>query len=373
MQKKIKLLHITSSLKIGGAEAVLCDLIQNMDHALFEHHVIYFHDGPHSVNLKKLGIAMHHVKGALSLYDPLFIARLYRIIKSIKPDCMHSLLWSANIAGRIMARLLGIPIVSAMHNNVDQDGAFRGMLDRMTLSLAHKLIAVSPGVAQSIIKRDSWLPAKKIVIIQNGIDIDRLHQNSLKAAKSRNDLGLKREHFIIGSVGRFEPVKRYDLMLESFAIIYAQNSQARLVLVGVGSCQAMLGKLAHQLGIGHVVIFVIGQPAYGYYPLFDCFAMSSDKEGISIALLEAMSFNLPCVVTYSESHHPVLHNGINGIMVPAGNALALAQACQEIEKKPLYAQKIGDAGFKTAHTEFSSKVMICNYEQVIKECLGVNR
>lgn len=372
MQKKIKLLHITSSLKIGGAEAVLCDLVQNMDHALFEHHVIYFHDGPHRAKLQEQGIAVHHIKGALFLYDPLFIIRLYRIIKEINPDCIHSLLWSANIAGRIMARLLGIPIVCAMHNNVDQDGRFRGFLDSMTLPLAHKLIAVSPGVAQSIRQRDTWLPVHKIVIIQNGIDIDQLHKNSHQANKCRNDLGLEENHFIIGSVGRFEPVKRYDLMLDSFAMVYARNVQARLVLVGVGSCQAMLRKQTQTLGIEDVVIFVVGQPAYGYYPLFDCFVMSSDKEGISIALLEAMSFSLPCVVTNSESHHPVLHNGINGIIVQAGNALALAQACEEIEKNALYAKALGAAGYQSASQEFSSKAMVCNYEREIEECLGVN-
>ena len=92
-------------------------------------------------------------------------------------------------------------------------------------------------------------------------------------------------------------------MIESFALVYAKNKNARLVLVGVGSGEAMLRQKAHTLGITHFVVFVIGQQAYGYYSLFDCFAMSSDKEGISIALLEAMAFSLPCVATNSQSIH----------------------------------------------------------------------
>jgi len=113
MQKKIKLLHITSSLKMGGAESLLCDLIKNMDHEMFEHHVIYFHDGPHSVCLKELGIPIYQIKGLISLYDPLFCTRLYKLVKKIKPDCIHTLLWVANVSGRIIARLLKIPIASA--------------------------------------------------------------------------------------------------------------------------------------------------------------------------------------------------------------------------------------------------------------------
>ena len=61
MQKKIKLLHITSSLKMGGAETVLCDLIEHMDHTQFEHHVIYFHDGPHKQKLQNVGIECYRI------------------------------------------------------------------------------------------------------------------------------------------------------------------------------------------------------------------------------------------------------------------------------------------------------------------------
>jgi len=70
-----------------------------------------------------------------------------------------------------------------MHNNVDQDGRVRNVLDSATLNMADKLIAVSPGVAQSVIKRDAWLPAHKMQIIPNGIDIAALHKKVHKAKK----------------------------------------------------------------------------------------------------------------------------------------------------------------------------------------------
>jgi len=371
MQKKIKLLHITSSLKMGGAESLLCDLIKNMDTTMFEHHVIYFHDGPHSVHLKELGIPLHQIKGLVSLYDPVFCARLYAHIKKINPDIMHTLLWAANLFGRMCAHVLNIPVVCAMHNNVDQDGFIRALFDRATLKMADKFIAVSEGVAESMRKRDAWLPAHKIQIIPNGIDFKNLQIKNEQAKKSRQELGLSSDHFVIGSVGRFMPVKRYDLMLESFALLYAQYSHARLVLVGIGDMEMQLRKLAAHLRIDHAVTFIIGQPAYQYYSLFDCFSLSSDKEGISIALLEAMSFGLPCVVTSSESSHAVLQHEINGLIVPAGNVQQLSQAWAGLMGNKLLKELLGDCARKTVVQEFDYKKMVSSYQTCFKDICAV--
>ena len=96
--QKIKLLHITSSLKMGGAEAVLCDLISSMDPNTFEHCVIYIHDGMHRECLIKLGVPHYQLQGAISLFDPIFFINLMHLIKKINPDLIHSMLWAGNIA-----------------------------------------------------------------------------------------------------------------------------------------------------------------------------------------------------------------------------------------------------------------------------------
>ena len=79
-------------------------------------------------------------------------------------------------------------------------------------------------------------------------------------------------------------------------------------------------RILQRFGIADKVTFVVGQSAYGYYPLFDCFVQSSHKEGISIALLEAMSWGITCVVTNSDAKHPVLTANKDGLLIPAGDA-----------------------------------------------------
>ena len=240
-------------------------------------------------------------------------------------------------------RYRGIPVVSAWHNNLDQDGWLRNALDFATCGLAQTHIAVSQGVLESA-KRIMGAPRLEgnTFVITNGINIQRIHAASGASSISRYDLGIKADQFVIGSVGRFEPVKRYDLMLEAFALLHARYPQTRLVLVGSGNLEEQLRLHAHELGIKHAVIFVVGQSAYSYYPLFDCFSLSSDKEGISIALLEAMSFGLPCAITHQGTDHAVIHDGLNGLLVEAGNAQMLAQTWALLMAKPKLAVRMGN-------------------------------
>jgi len=172
MNKKIKLLHVTTSLKIGGAEAVLCNLIKKLGNTEFEHHVIYFHNGPNVAQVKSLGAKSYHVKGLVSLYDPIFFARLFFLMKKLKPDLIHSLLWSANVSARLIAKLLKIPNISAYHLDIYNDGIFRNSIDRVTRKMSDLLVAVSGDVAKSLGSRKSF---RRLEIIKNGIDFTDIH------------------------------------------------------------------------------------------------------------------------------------------------------------------------------------------------------
>ncbi|MCX5922363.1 MAG: glycosyltransferase [Candidatus Dependentiae bacterium] len=364
---KIQLLHVTSSLKVGGAETLLCDLINTMDGQKFEHHVIYFHDGPHSDCLKKAGVPTYHIKGAIALYDPIFFKRLYTTIKKINPDCMHTQLWAANNTGRVIARMLNIPIVCALHNKVSQDGFLRNSIDRCTTRFADAFIAISPNVATSLTTRSTWISPARITIIPNGVDGALLHTKAAHENVERASLGLTPEHFVIGSVGRFVPIKQYDIMLKAFALVHQQAPHARLMLVGLGPLEQQLRQQAQELGISAQVIFIIDQPAYRYYPLFDCFSLAYNQEGISVALLEAMSFNLPCVIADVDPTHMVLKHEFNGLLIPTATPQALAQNYLRLIQDPGLSQQLGIHARDTVENNFSFKKMLHAYEALFQE------
>ncbi len=136
--KKSKLVHVITNLEVGGAQAVLYNIIK-AGRMHYDQEVIYFRSGPVVEQLRELGVPVHEVKGWLFWYDVVFIIRLYNLLKKIKPDCIHSLLWAANVSTRLISFMTTIPLVTVYHNNVDQDGMIRSCLDNLVCdySMAH--------------------------------------------------------------------------------------------------------------------------------------------------------------------------------------------------------------------------------------------
>jgi glycosyltransferase involved in cell wall biosynthesis len=372
--KKIKVLHIISSLKRGGAEALFCDLLAHMS-ADYQHTVIYFHDGPHVQCLQKMGITLHHVTGLIGSYDPLFFIRLRALFKTVKPDLIHTQLWAANNLGRMLGFKIKVPVVSVLHNYLEQDGAFKNAIDQQTTRWTDQFIAYTDDIAQSLLKRDSWISAQEIKVLPIGIDQKTLHENALREKRERADLNLNENHFIIGSVGRFVPVRRYDLLIHAFNIVQKKYAHARLVLVGIGPMENELRSLVRKLCIEDRVIFIIDQPGYRYYHLFDCFALTSDKEGPSIALLESMSFGVPCVRTNAELSHAVIKSELNGLLTPAGDVHCLAHALMRVYNDAELVCNLSQEALKTAQ-QFNIERTVAQYDTIfkslalIRECDG---
>lgn len=362
MKKKIKVVHLISNLGIGGAELVLYQLLAHMHDASFEHEVVYFHSGPYKEKIEALGIKTHHIKGIFP-YDILFMYRLVTCIKKLQPDCLHTSLWAANFLGRLLASYYAIKHIETLHNNVDQNGMVRTVLDRLTAFKKGHIVAVSDGIVQSVVEYTPWFASVNAIrVIKNGIASHTLPTK--KQAISRQSLGLTSSHFVIGSVGRFEPVKNYTMLLTAFALLYDACNKARLVLVGQGSQEYFLRQRANDLGIDDRVIFITGKDAQPYYPLFDCFTLSSYKEGISMALLEAMKNQITPVVTSITPTHDVIVSGENGILVPAGDAQQLANALLQLITSRALKRKLAHNAALSIKNNFNQDVMISAYKEL---------
>ena len=225
---KKRIVHFITSLERGGAQVVLkaiCTL------PLFEHHVVYIHDGSYKKELGDLGIQLHQIQGFVTPFDPIFFIRLYLFLKKIRPDKVHSMLWAANWSARIVCRILGLPLVCSLHNNCEQNGMVRNTLEKIMPAYG-TMIAVSEQVRQSYIKTIARAP---MAVIPNGIQKPKMMQPFTK-----QHLGLRPDDFIIGSVGRFELVKRYDQLLAAFAQLIKTYPHIRLLLIGVGSLESSL-------------------------------------------------------------------------------------------------------------------------------------
>jgi glycosyltransferase involved in cell wall biosynthesis len=361
MRLKTKLLHVTSSLKTGGAEQVLYDIVTSLvPH--YEQTVIYFHGGRYEKLLQAQGIPIIHIQGLFFRYDLFFWIRLFIAIRRIRPDKIHSLLWIANVASRLIARFLAIPYVNVLHNNVTQNGRVRACIDYVTFSQQDTLVTVSEEVRDALQMRYTWLPTKNITVISNGISIEDYAAKAANTALRRNALGYTHQQYIIGSVGRFVPVKRFDFLLKSFALVHQKYPFTHLLLVGTGPDEQALRSQAVELGIDQVVRFVINQPAIDYYGIFNCFVMSSAQEGVSLALLEAMSSKIPCIVTNNAAPmHTVLTHAQNGLVVSSDSIKGLAAALERCIIEQSMAHQLAEHAFQTVKTGYSKERMVRDY------------
>lgn len=355
----MKILHIITSLKIGGAEVALLNMLRGMqDDKDIEHVVVCFYPGPLVALIRELGINVIVNTGVIRGYDLLGIIKLIWIVKKYQPDLLHASLWAANMVSRLLGKLFKIPVINELHGYVGHEGLLRNFFERSTIKYVQRIVAVSPSVRSSyeryIINRlhecDREYIKLRLMVICNGIDRHDLIKKIERGHCSRRDYGLTDEHFIVGAIGRFEKIKSYDVLIRAVAAMQVlltkeEFAKIRVIMVGSGSLQKNLELLVNELGLKKQVIFTGYQMGvYRFYPLFDCFALSSQSEGLSIALLEALALGVPVISTHSSATHDAIIQGENGYLVPSRDVKAYSYGLtslfhKEIEKnknfKPL--------------------------------------
>lgn len=358
----ITVVHFTSSLARGGAEAILSSLVKGLNGSFYQV-VLYIHDGPHRKDIEQLGIECIQIRGLITTYDPWFFIRLYKVLKRIKPSILHTLLWSASVSGRLVGSLLRIKIVTMYHGNVDQNGRLRNFFDQHTLSLSHINAAVSLGVSKSV--KTLYSPAQ-LHVIHNGIDCDAMPV----IIKKRSDIGIDSAAFVVGSVGRLVTLKRFDIFIQTILLLQQKLENVHACIVGVGPELESLQKLTRLYGIENRVIFLIDVPAVDYYHLFDCFVLASEREGISIALLEAMRAKRVVIVVSPDNNHPVIKHKYNGLVVHNADAYQLMNAIILIKEQKKEAVVWAFNGYNTVKNCFNRNVMINKYRRIFHAVLS---
>jgi glycosyltransferase involved in cell wall biosynthesis len=356
----MRICYVISSLKIGGAEVALTRIlprIQQKGHDVF---VAFFHDGPMRKRLIELGITPVQITGLIAPYDPLGWWHLSRFLHKINPDLIHTSLWLANIMGRCIGASLKVPVISDLHGNCKKEGILRNIGDRLTAHLSATTIAVSQSVAEAyrqLVAKNAPLP---IITIPNGITISQ-PQNPIP----RTALGIPAEAFVIGAVGRLEPIKGYDLLLSAIALL---PSDTWLVLVGDGSQYDHLVKLADNLGIANRCVFTgFRTDTASFYPLFDCFALSSHSEGLSLALLEAMAQCIPVISTNESLTHDVITHGRTGLLVTTRIPADYAFLLHQIKQSHQLQKTLGQRGKQHVLLYHNLDSSVAQLEQVYRE------
>lgn len=188
--------------------------------------------------------------------------------------------------------------VAVVHGIGDYDRWYRKLLAGYYFSSHWEVVAVSKYVESYLRHTDKIFDSCLVSVIPNAVDVEVLQTNFLTRSEARSQLGLAPTDFVFGAHGRLSQVKGYNYLLEAFALVARDNLSVKLLLMGDGPLRNRLAEQAESLGIGSQLILTgYNQWASRYLRAFNVFVMPSYSEGMSIALLEAMSASLPLLAS----------------------------------------------------------------------------
>jgi len=376
------ILHLIEHLRVGGAERVVADLIQHLDQHRFNNILLLYRDtGAFAEELKRkdyriifmkkdllsasLGFMPRILLAPVVLVESMvFIVRLSFLLRRERVSLVHSHMFSANLWGILAAKLLGrTPFISTIHTVMTglALNAMHRFAQHKLLPLSDRIVAVSEEVADSIRAYQDLAPGK-LEVIPNGVSIPTPEQVSREAP----NLPGHRPRLI--AVSRLVGLKRLDVFLKAIPQVRQHHPQVTVLIVGQGPEEASLRKQCSLLGLDDIV-FILGErmDVEEILRQGDIFVNTSDHEGLSRSILEAMANGLPVVATDVGGTPTLVQTGKTGILIPSGDSRAAADAITRLLNDLDHAAILGGAGRELVKESFSFERITEKWENLYQE------
>jgi glycosyltransferase involved in cell wall biosynthesis len=311
--------------------------------------------GVNVLRMPELGRRLHPWQDLVAL------ARLVRLLRRVRPTIVHTHTAKAGTLGRIAALLAGVPVrVHTFHGHVFQGYFGPGMtrvflaVERLLARATTKVVTVSDSQASELVQTYRICPAEKMRAIPLGLELDRFAPARTAALRGdlRAELGIGDEP-IVTIVGRLAPIKNHGLLLEAAARLASQGRPCHFAIVGGGAEEAALRERARSLGVQDRVTFLGWRRDLDrVYAGSDVVALTSSNEGTPVALIEALAAGRAVVSTEVGGVRDVLQDGALGLLVPPGDAEALAGALGRLLDDPALREAMGARGAVSAPARY---------------------
>jgi glycosyltransferase involved in cell wall biosynthesis len=276
--------------------------------------------------LAEAGIGTEIVDASRRGSLPRVVVRLAGHFRRWRPDVVIAFLYESIIPSRVAGRLGSVPTVISSIRNEYFGPRYRELVMRVTDRLATRTVVNSGAVARSLVRRHI-VTERRLVVIPNGQQVDSFRSSAEIRRSMRNSIGVDDDTFLWLAIGRLTEQKDYPNLFRAFSETIEALPRSKLVVVGRGVLADELAEAARRLGLGDRVAFLgFRNDIPSLLAASDALVMASRYEGMPNAVMEAFAAGLPVVGTDVGGTPELVHDGVNGYLVPAANPRALATA-----------------------------------------------
>ena len=380
----MRIVHAIARLNVGGAALSVLELAAGQQKLGHDVLVVAGTIPPGEASMEylteQLGVPYTHLpelQRELSPRRDVAATRtIQRLLRTRRPDVLHTHTAKAGATGRIAALLAGRAhpkaVVHTYHGHVlsgyfdaRRERAYR-LVERALAHATDALVAVSNEVRDDLV-RLGVAPGDKIVVIPYGFDLDRRIDSSSSArAAKRAEAGLG-DAFVIGWAGRLTEIKRPQDLVRVLSLLPG----AVLVLAGDGELRGEVETLARTLGVADRVRFLGYIDDLGsWYAAFDAFLLTSANEGAPVVAIEALAAGVPVVATAAGGTGTVVDDGETGFLAPIGDVAALAAHLERLRGDDDLRTRLGDEGARRMRERFSTARMVDDVDRLYRKILG---
>ncbi len=365
----IRVMYILTELAPGGAERCVANLATGLDRRRFDASVVGLRGGALADELRAADVRCESLDLCCRC-DAGALARLVRLMRKTGPDIVHTHLFHADLAGRLAAAWAGSArLIHTVHVAEQRPRRGQFLWARWARGGCDGIVCVSEAVRDHH-RRLSGLPAGDYRVIRNGIDVDRYARDENARRRLRGQWGTKPGELVGCFVGRLDRQKGVDVLADALARLGGDSPIGRWMIAGDGPERARLADRIDRAGLGGQVRLLGRVDHVGeLLSACDVFALPSRWEGLPLAAMEAMSAGLAVVVSDGPGLAVVVENERTGLVVPVGDADALARAFRRLADEPALRDRLATAAARTARGRFGLARFLADHEALYVDTL----
>jgi glycosyltransferase involved in cell wall biosynthesis len=301
-------------------------------------------------------------------FDWSTVSLIRGFVKREGVDLIHCHGYKSNLFA-ILGAPRDLPKVTTNHNWLTNDWRLKlyCFLDSLWIRRFDRIIAVSDQIQSDMVGKG--VPAGKISVVDNGVEIERFCPRTA-SDHLRDEIGLKRDDFVIGTVGNLNWEKGHAYLIDAAKHILKVCESAKFLIIGDGGLREALEQKVLGLGLKRQFVFTgIRGDIPELLGVMDIFVLPSVREGLPMALLEAMAAGKAIVSTKVGAIPRVLEDRVNGMLVEPMNSEALGSSVIELMMTDGLIDVMGKRARRKVADQYSSRSMADNYIRIYKELL----